>query len=170
MGSIVKKWLQRGMQRPLGTPFAYEVSAGAVVFRIHNGQAQYLLLQYPYGYWDFVKGHCEGEETLHETMIREMREETRLETKRILDKFHFRSRYTYYAKGRERERRLTEGRGIWIFKTVHFFLAEAQKGEAMISHEHIGVKWFSYEEALNSLLFDRSKEILTKANEILKKE
>ncbi|MEI8104104.1 MAG: NUDIX domain-containing protein [Candidatus Moraniibacteriota bacterium] len=166
----MKKWLQRGIQRPFGTPFAYEVSAGAVVFRVNNGKVQYLLLQYPYGYWDFVKGHCEGEETLHETMIREMREETSLETKRIVAKFHFRSRYTYHAKGREREHRLEAGKGTWIFKTVHFFLAEAQNGEAMISHEHIGVKWFSYQEASDILVFDRSKEILSKANEILKKE
>jgi len=36
----------------------------------------FLLLHYPSGHWDFVKGKMEKNETTHETAIRETKEET----------------------------------------------------------------------------------------------
>jgi 8-oxo-dGTP pyrophosphatase MutT (NUDIX family) len=162
------EWIRRGIQRPLGTPFAFEVSAGAVVFRVlADGTREYLLLQYSYGYWDFVKGHCENQETLVETMARELQEETGLTVRRQMKGFHWKSRYWYIAKGRERERRLAEGKGIWIAKTVHFFLIEAGAGDVRISHEHIGSKWFRYPIVLEALIFERSKEIIRAAEKLL---
>lgn len=164
------RWFTRGFQRPFGTPFAYEVSVGAVVFRRRRGRIEYLLLQYPYGYWDYVKGHVEGDETYPETLRRETLEESGLELTRILDRFHEKSRYRYVAKSRERERRMRDGRGIWIAKTVHFFLAEAADASVRISHEHIGSAWLPYRDALDRLQFPRSKAILTAADGYLSRQ
>lgn len=164
---MLLKWFTRGIQRPFGTRLAYEVSVGAVVFRQRDGKRRYLLLQYPYGYWDYVKGHVEGDETYQETLTRETREESGLELRSIMEHFHKKSRYFYTAKSRERERRIREGRGLWIFKTVHFFLAEAKDGQVRISHEHIDSAWFSFDEAMDRLVFPRSKDILASAEEYL---
>jgi len=52
-----------------------EISAGAVIFR-KNSRLQFLLLHYPSGHWDFVKGKIEVNENPNQTTIRETKEET----------------------------------------------------------------------------------------------
>jgi len=44
-----------------------EKSAGAVIFRKEQNEALFLLLHYPSGHWDFVKGKIEPEENLRQT-------------------------------------------------------------------------------------------------------
>tara|TARA_Y100000385_G_scaffold239475_1_gene254900 strand:- start:507 stop:782 length:276 start_codon:yes stop_codon:yes gene_type:complete len=53
-----------------------ETSAGIVLYRKENAKNLFLLLHYPSGHWDFVKGKMEKNETTHETAIREAKEET----------------------------------------------------------------------------------------------
>ena len=53
-----------------------EISAGVVIFRRENSRILFLLLHYPSGHWDFVKGKIEKGETFHQTAIRETKEET----------------------------------------------------------------------------------------------
>ena len=48
-----------------------ETSSGVVLFRKENDKILFLLLHYPSGHWDFVKGKMEEGETPHETAIRE---------------------------------------------------------------------------------------------------
>ena len=47
-----------------------EKSAGIVLFRNDSNKNEFLLLNYPQGHWDFVKGKVEENETTHETAIR----------------------------------------------------------------------------------------------------
>ena len=56
-----------------------ETSAGAIIFRENNSSRLYLLLNYPSGHWDFVKGKMEEGELPHQTVIREAKEETGIE-------------------------------------------------------------------------------------------
>ena len=51
-------------------------SAGIVLFRNDSDKNEFLLLNYPQGHWDFVKGKIEQNETSHETALRETKEET----------------------------------------------------------------------------------------------
>ena len=53
-----------------------EKSAGIVLFRNDSDKNEFLLLNYPQGHWDFVKGKIERNETSHETALRETKEET----------------------------------------------------------------------------------------------
>ena len=59
-----------------------EKSAGAIIYRMENGVAQYLLLHYTpsskgkRGQWGFAKGHVEAGETEIQTAKREIAEET----------------------------------------------------------------------------------------------
>ena len=52
------------------------ISAGIILFNENDDVRRYLLLNYPNGHWDFIKGGIEDGETPHETSIRETEEET----------------------------------------------------------------------------------------------
>ena len=51
-------------------------SAGAVLYTVENGQRQYVLVREKNGSYGLPKGHVEPGETLAETALREVREET----------------------------------------------------------------------------------------------
>ena len=59
---------------------AIEKTSGAVVYRVQDGQLEYLLLQSTNrgNFWGFPKGHVEGAEDLITTATREIKEETGL--------------------------------------------------------------------------------------------
>jgi bis(5'-nucleosidyl)-tetraphosphatase len=153
----------------LGTSVEWEVSVGAAVFRLDGGRRMYLILRYPSGHFDFPKGHMEEGETEEETLRRETEEETGIRNLRVLPE-RTSIRYFYVAKGGERERRIREHRGYWIFKAVHFYPAETDETEVRISHEHTGFEWLPYEEALGKLTFENAKDVLRRAETCARKE
>jgi ADP-ribose pyrophosphatase YjhB (NUDIX family) len=53
-------------------------SAGGAVVRVIGGVPHLLLIRDPYEKWGLPKGHAENGETLHETALREVAEETGL--------------------------------------------------------------------------------------------
>jgi len=44
-----------------------ETSAGIILFRKEDSKILFLLLHYPSGHWDFIKGKMEEGESTHET-------------------------------------------------------------------------------------------------------
>lgn len=147
----------------------WEVSVGAVVFRMEDKRRLYLLLRYPSGHFDFVKGHMEEGETEEITLRRETMEETGIEDL-IIYKKRTSIRYFYRAKGTEREKRLRQGRGTWIFKQVHFYPAETKVENVRISEEHTGALWLPYEEALAQVTFENARRVLSETeNHLVKK-
>lgn len=153
--------------RLFGCPVAWEVSVGAVIFRNDGTERQYLLLHYPSGHIDYVKGHVEAGETEEMTLRRETEEESGIKDLKV---FSYRTsvRYFYVAKGTEREKRLRKGDGLWIFKEVHFYPAETNESAVTISHEHQGFVWERYEQALKRLTFGNAKRVLMETEEYLK--
>mgnify|MGYP001128634014 CR=1 FL=1 len=139
-----------------------EKSAGAIIFRIEDNKIYYLLLHYlgiahrsKKNYWDFPKGHIEKGEKEKETVKREVLEETGLKDIKFIEGFKEKIKYFFKFKGET------------IFKIVIFYLCQSQKGRVRISKEHIGFKWFLFEEAIKKLSFENSKRILEKANSFL---
>lgn len=160
---------QPGFQHFLGLPLAYEISVGAVIFRRTQNGVEYLLLRYPHGHWDYVKGHIEAGETKEETLRRETKEESGIESIDIVKGFRKHTRYFYTAKGTELVKRKKAGDGIWILKTVYFYLAEAKSEEIAISDEHTAFSWLPFEEAVAKLTFSAAKNILISADAFLKR-
>jgi len=132
-----------------------EISAGAVIFRRTKSGPEFLILQYELGHWDFVKGNIEKGEDEKETVKREIEEETGIARVRFVDGFRDTIKYLYRWKGQS------------IFKIVIFYLAETRQKKVKLSYEHIGYNWLPYQEALQSLTFRNSKEVLRKANEFI---
>ncbi|HLC95325.1 MAG TPA: NUDIX domain-containing protein [Patescibacteria group bacterium] len=150
----------------LGCSVAWEVSVGAVIFRMEGKQRLYLLLHYPSGYFDFPKGHMEAGETETMTLIRETKEETGIHDVHIFPK-RITISYFYVAKGNEQARRLRTGKGIRIFKKVYFYPAQTDTQTVSISHEHIGYVWLPYEEALKKVTFENAKRVLAETEAYL---
>ena len=131
----------------------YEVSAGVILFRTRANR-EYLLLDYG-SHWDFPKGHIEEGEDPVATARRELREETGIRDARFVSGYLERMRY-FYRKAGEQMR-----------KVVIYFLAETAGEEVILSHEHCGYAWASYEEALQRLTFKTAKDLLSKAHRFL---
>ena len=132
-----------------------ETSAGIVIFRKEGTKNLFLLLHYPSGHWDFVKGKMEKGETTHQTAIREAKEETGITDIIFVENFEEWIKYNFKYQGE------------LVQKKVVFFLAETKTKEIKISHEHSGYTWLDYNESMEKTTFDNAKTVLTKAQKIL---
>ncbi|MBI5158574.1 NUDIX domain-containing protein [Candidatus Micrarchaeota archaeon] len=135
-----------------------EFSSGAVVYRLEEGKPLYLILHYEERHWDFPKGKIEGSETLLETAKREIKEETGI-TQLEFDE-QFKEKITYFYKHA----------GKTIFKQVDFFLARTTQEQATLSSEHTESEWLEFEKALERLTHENAKQLLKKANELVKQK
>ena len=72
-----------------------ERSAGIVLFLEKSEGNRYLLLNYPTGHWDFVKGKIEHGETEHQTALRETKEETGISDLEFIDGFKENINYNF---------------------------------------------------------------------------
>ena len=132
-----------------------EKSAGIVLFRNDSSKNEFLLLNYPQGHWDFVKGKVEKNETPHETATRETKEETGITNIEFIDGFEESVEYDFRFKKED------------IHKKVIFFLAKTDEKNVKLSHEHNDYLWLAYNDAIKKTTFENAKNVLTKANEFL---
>jgi len=130
-------------------------SAGIVLFRNDSGKNEFLLLNYPQGHWDFIKGKVEQGETPHETALRETKEETGISDIEFIDGFKESVEYDFRFKNED------------IHKKVIFFLAKTNENKISLSHEHNDFVWLEYDDALKKTTFRNAKNVLSKANEFL---
>lgn len=127
----------------------YEKSCGAIV--LDGGKI--LVIQQAEGHWGFPKGHVEAEETEVQTAIREIKEETNYD---VEVNENYRYVETYSPK---------EG----VEKDVVFFVAKKVAGDMRPQEEEVqNILWLTYEETLERLTYENSKEILKKAWKDLK--
>lgn len=112
------------------------ISAGGVVFRYtKQGQLQIQLIQDRYGKVSLPKGKMEAGETVEQTALREIAEETGMEGAIIAPIDQIKYQYEDAANG-------------MINKEVHYFLVEAIGGSLQAQVEEIrGVDWFEPLEA-----------------------
>ena len=134
-----------------------ETSSGVVLFRREDGKILFLLLHYPSGHWDFVKGKMEEGESLHETAIRETNEETGITDIEFLDNFEEWIQYNFQFQGE------------LVQKKVVFFLGETKTKDVKISHEHLNFTWMDYATAMEKTTFDNAKTVLSKSFSLLSK-
>ena len=112
-----------------------EVSAGGVVYRRTDGRIEIQLIRDRFGKITLAKGKTEPGETIEETALREIEEETGIRG-RIIAPI---DRVTYRYTGRDNET---------VDKEVHYFLVEAVSGSLKAQEEEIGgVGWHPPEEA-----------------------
>ena len=119
-----------------------EKSCGCIVMNENN---EILLVHHNKGHWGFPKGHMEEGETEIETAVREVKEETNIDVE-VNENY----RYTEYYSPEEN-----------IMKEVVYFLASNKSNTKEAQQEEVSeVKWFPFEEAMQTITFEDSKEIL----------
>jgi bis(5'-nucleosidyl)-tetraphosphatase len=151
-------------------------SAGGVIFRVQPGMAtaaaaadsqgkdnasalrdaiEVALVGYPReGTWILPKGTPTANETVEQTAIREVREETGLEP-RILSELG--SIEYWFAR-----------RGVRFHKEVFYYLMEAIGGDvAQHDHEYDEARWFALPEALTHLAYVNEKEMVRQAEPLI---
>ena len=137
-----------------------ERSAGAVVFYSENESAEpeFLLLNYTAGHWDFPKGNIEHGEQEKQAATREIREETGITDVEYIDGFRNKIDYRY-----------RHGKRL-VHKEVVLFLAKTKTKQVVLSHEHTGFAWKSYDAAMDNLTYRNAKNLLMAAKEFLEQK
>lgn len=100
-----------------------------------------------YDSWSWIGGHADGEEDLAKVALRELEEETGVEDVTLVSKDIF-SLEILTVDGHMKK-------GRYIPSHLHFnvtFLAEADEAQMLVvnKEENKGVKWFSFEDAINA--------------------
>ena len=138
-----------------------EVSAGGVVFRLHNEQGfDVALIRTHEGRWQLPKGWLEDGESKEEAARREVREETGIESKVVgpLDDIEYWYNSTYDPEPAR------------VHKFVHFFLLQYIGGSTEDhDHEVLEARWVDISEAQRMLAFKDERRIMSLAADALMK-
>ncbi len=132
-------------------PVERAVSSGGIVYRFNDSKLYLLLCGRKEGNsWGLPKGTPEPGETLEQTAMREVTEETGL-TGELQDKVG----EIHYWFTRE---------GIRYSKTVHFYLFSPTGGSVELHDPEFDfVVWYSWDEALKKLTYKDEVEIVKQA-------
>lgn len=113
-----------------------EISAGGVVYKQEGDQLSLLMIEDRYGKWTLAKGKQEPGETLEETALREVLEETGVRGRIIKKLETIRYQYKHPTSG------------VYVDKEVHYYLIEALDGNVTAQVEEINsVHWCFPHEA-----------------------
>lgn len=138
-----------------------EISAGGVVYRRRNDELQVQMIQDRYGKITLAKGKMEPGETIPQTALREIAEETGIEGRIVaeLETVHY--NYSHPEHG-------------MIDKEVHYYIVEAVGGDLHAQIEEIrGVEWLAPLEAWKrqkQLGYGNNDSVLRKALQHLQVE
>ncbi len=134
-----------------------EKSAGIILYLEKSDGILFLVMNYPTGHWDFVKGKIEQGENEHQTALRETKEETGISDIEFVEGFEENINYNFQFEGE------------LIYKEVVFFLEKTKTETVKISHEHLDYTWLDYKNAIEKITYQNAKNILSKANSLLQK-
>jgi len=144
-----------------------ETSAGGVVFRKRGKIVYIMLIKDGRGRWALPKVHVERGETLQETAVREVGEETGVEKVEVLGRIG-EIRY-FYTRKMPNAPSVRHTPSETIFKTNTFFLMKTSQLKTKLSWEVQEVKWFTATEAIKMVEYKNSVDILNKAIRMISK-
>lgn len=133
----------------------FERSAGILLYRELAMKKFFLLLHYPSGHWDFVKGRIEKNENEKQAAIRETQEETGITDVEFIDGFEEKIHYTYQFFGKI------------VQKEVVFFLGKTKTEEIKLSDEHLDHIWLEFDDAFSKTTYQNAKSLLQKSKPLI---
>lgn len=129
-----------------------EKSCGCIVM---NEKNEILLVHHNDGHWDLPKGHMEAGETEVDTAIREVKEETNIDVE-VNEKYRYTTKYSPKEN---------------VMKEVVYFLAKNTSNSKKPQLEEVSeVKWYKFDEAIETITYNNSKEILLNLKRELEEE
>jgi dATP pyrophosphohydrolase len=131
-------------------------------YRWRDGNLEFLILRVKdFGYWAFVAGGGEDNETPREAAERECREEIGIEGKLLqLDSQATIPRNQFLASKFWDE-------DVYVVPEISFAI-EFLEGEILLSGEHSEFRWVEYEEGIQLLKWDSNRNALWELNERLR--
>lgn len=135
------------------TPAPARLAAGVVIYRVRNGEPEYLLLRNAiHKTWGFAKGHLEGAESFEDGARREVTEETGIKDLEFDPGFRAEIEYSVPA-----------GDG-YVDKRVVYFLAMDPLGVVRRSNEHDRDCWEPREKVLSLLVHKNLRDVFSQAD------
>ncbi len=136
------------------------VSAGGVVYRIEDQDLQILLCGWRSpSSWMLPKGTPDPGETLEQTALREVREETGLEV--VIQAYVDRTQYWFTS----------DSGGVRYHKTVHFYLMSPVGGSLSFHDPEFDlVQWFPVGEAVRAMTHTNDARIVERAVAMVRAE
>jgi len=130
-------------------------SAGGVTYREVDGQMMVVLIATKEGRaWSLPKGQVEENEDPLEAALREVREETGLSSECVADLGHI----EYWYRDSDSK--------ILFRKFVHFFLLRYTGGDVSKHGWEVDeARWFSIDDAVDSISYDDEREVLLRGRE-----
>ena len=138
----------------------HPISAGGVVYRVLDGRLEIALcgLKTP-PLWALPKGTPEVGETMEQTALREVREETGLE---VAIRMPLGSIQYWFVRTQD---------GVRCHKTVHFYLMVPTGGDTSLHDPEFDfVRWFPGRETMKVMTYDDEKAIVEKALSLTRSE
>ncbi len=134
------------------------VSSGGVVFRENGGRLETVLCgRSDPVRWSLAKGTPDPGETLEETALREVREETGLEV-RLEGPL---GSIEYWFADRDND--------VRYHKTVHFYLMSPVGGHIDLHDPEFDVvQWFDVDDALDAMAYGNEAGVLRRAMDVIK--
>ncbi len=134
-----------------------ETSAGGVVYRLHDGQPLFLLIRDSYRNWGFPKGHLEEDELPDAAALREVREETGLDAIALDGEIETIDWFFRF-------------RGKLVHKVCHFYLmrSETTHTKPQRAEGITACRWASFDEASRLVSYANAREVLTRANAMVR--
>src|SRR5687768_6122146 len=137
-----------------------QISAGGVAFRWKDSEPEIAIVSVkPKLRWQLPKGIVDPGESPQVTAVREVREEAGVETElvKLIETIEYWYRSVKY------------GKPVRYHKFVHFYLLEYKSGDvADHDHEVEESRWVSFEEAMEMLDFKSERDVVEKAQTMIK--
>ncbi|HEY3135574.1 MAG TPA: NUDIX hydrolase [Blastocatellia bacterium] len=142
-------------------PTRLQISAGGVAFRKKDGQIEVALISVGEdNRWQLPKGLVNKGESTEAAAVREVREETGIETEVVerIDKVE----YWYFWK--------EEGKRVRYHKFVYFYLLRYKSGDVADHDREVNeARWVEIDGAVKMLAFDSEKKIVKEAMELIQR-
>ncbi|MBQ3222259.1 MAG: NUDIX domain-containing protein [Clostridia bacterium] len=133
----------------------YEKSCGFVAYKDEGGERRYLIICSLDGEYGFPKGHVEGNETEHETAMRELKEETNAEVT-IVPGFRRQIEYAFPNKP-------------GVMKQTVYFLGKCTADDILCRPGEVaGAEFAPYDRAMELLSFEDTRNVLKGADVFLR--
>ncbi len=133
------------------------IQVEGIIFCKTDEGIKYLLLKRSKkkgGFWQAITGGLEEGETLKESLLRELREETSINNiKNIID-----TGFSFQFKKDN----------LWLTEYV-YAIEVPEQYNLILSEEHEEYRWVLFEEALKLLKWNTNKEAFKKVNDIISK-
>ncbi len=141
-------------------PTKLQFSAGGVAFRKQDGRVEVALISVGVdNRWQLPKGLVDKGESTEAAAVREVREETGIETEVVerIDKVE----YWYFWK--------EEGKRVRYHKFVYFYLLRYKSGDVADHDREVNeARWVEVDDAIEILAFNSEKKIVEEAKALIR--